>query len=239
MTSNNRGRNTIGGIIFLVLAAMALFGGFSIFDDLPLWRMALTVILLFWLGDGLRRRDWGSILFPIAIVAVIWINYFDFKVSAWSLIMAALFGTIGLGFIFGNSRKSMYEGAIEYNSEDGVDGPVGSATTDNAFTFSTSFASSVKYIKSDDFKHARINASFGESKIYFNDAIIQSGEATVDVDVKFGQIELYVPRDWFVTNNARVMFGDITEKNRSMTSGTPKINIIGNVAFGSVIVFYI
>ena len=242
MTSNNKGRNVLGGIVFLVLAVFALFGGFQIIDKELIWRLAVSVIMLFWLIDGLKRGDWGSILFPAAIMAIVWLKYFgdEMGISVWGILLAALFGTIGLGFIFGNNHRAHHEPRVEYKpGNDGAMNRTESTTTDNAFVFSTSFATSVKYIKSDNFTNARINCSFGEAKIYFDDAIIGAGDATVDVDAKFGTIELYVPRTWYVTNNAKVIFGDVTEKNRSMTTGSPKLNLIGNVAFGSVIVFYV
>lgn len=228
----NKGRNKIWGIIFIIVAGLILLRGFGIFADLFSWKIIVAALLISWLIDGLRRRDWGSILFPIAFLIVL---FGKSLIAPSAVIGAALFGTIGLGILFGNKEKKNDTDYIEYREVSDVEDTV----TDNTFTFSNSFESAVKYVKADNFERANINCSFGEVKVYFDDAQIHCDEAIINVNNKFGSVNLYVPKEWYVTNEAIAMFGGVEEKNRSITTGSPKVKIVGNVGFGNVTVSYI
>ena len=83
----------------------------------------------------------------------------------------------------------------EFESVDQVDG--------NVIQLSTSFGSSIKYVNSEDLEHVKLECSFGAMKVYFDNAIIQSGKAQLDMHVSFGGVELYVPRGWRVSNQLR------------------------------------
>jgi len=235
---NNNGKNKIWGLIFIILAAMILLRGFGIFATLFSWKIIVAAFLVMWLLDGLKRKDWGSILFPIAFLAVL---FGGDHIKAGSVIGAALFGTIGLGILLGKNKNNNHTDYIEYRQVDGdtPNRPSNQNVSDNTFTFSTSFNSGVKYVKADDFERANINCSFGEVKVYFDDAQIHCDEAIVSVDNKFGSVNLYFPKEWYVTNEAVAMFGGVEEKNRSITNGNPKVKIVGNIGFGNVTVTYI
>ena len=229
----NKGRNnTIWGIIFIIVAGLILLKGFGVLSNLFSWKIIIAALLISWLIDGIKRRDWGSILFPVAFLVVLFGKSF---IAPSAVVGAALFGTIGLGILFGNKGKKNDTDYVEYREvSDEVD-----TVTDNTFTFTNSFESSVKYVKADNFERANISCSFGEVKVYFDDAQIHCDEAIIKVNSSFGSINLYVPKEWYVTNEATAMFGGVEEKNRSITTGTPKAKIVGNVGFGNVTVTYI
>ena len=96
-----KGRNYIWGIIFLVAAFLMLIGKFDFFEDFGMWRVVVGALLVMWLIDGLKRREWGSILFPTAFLCIIFdeLPLFD-KITPWPVLWAALFGTLGLGMLF-------------------------------------------------------------------------------------------------------------------------------------------
>lgn len=231
----NKGRKTIWGIIFIVVGGLILLKGLGVLANLFSWKIIIAALLISWLLDGLKRRDFGSILLPIAFLVAL---FFNKVVSPVSVIGAAIFGAIGLSFIFGNKGNKNDTDYVEY-SADNEKSTSYESITDNTFTFSNSFESSVKYVKADNFERANINCSFGEVKVYFDDAQIHCSEAIIRVDNKFGSINLYVPKEWYVTNEANAMFGGVEERNRSVTTGSPRAKIIGNVGFGNVTVTYI
>lgn len=231
----SKGRKTIWGVIFIIVGGLILLKGLGILRDIFSWKIIIAALLVSWLLDGLKRKDWGSILLPIAFLIAL---FFNKIISPASVIGAAIFGVIGLNFIFGNKGKKNDADYIEY-STDSENSVTYESITDNTFTFSNSFESSVKYVKADNFERANINCSFGEVKVYFDDAQIHCDEAIIRVDNKFGSINLYVPKEWYVTNEASAMFGGVEERNRSVTNGTPKVKITGNVGFGNVAVTYI
>ena len=236
---NNKGREKIWGLVFIVVAALILLRGFGILGNIFSWKIIVAAFLVLWLIDGVKRRDWGSVLFPVAFLIILFAKK---VIPPMSVIGAAIFGTIGLGFLFGKKQKDNDSDYIEYRAiETESSGNKGNSetTSDNTFTFSTSFNSGVKYVKADNFERANINCSFGEVKVYFDDAQIHCDEAIVNVDNKFGSVNLYFPKEWYVTNEAIAMFGGVEEKNRSITNGTPKVKIVGNIGFGNITVTYI
>ncbi|MCR5800513.1 MAG: cell wall-active antibiotics response protein [Lachnospiraceae bacterium] len=231
-----KGRNYIWGIIFLVAAFLMLIGKFDFFEDFGMWRVVVGALIVMWLIDGLKRREWGSILFPTAFLCIIFdeLPLFD-KITPWPVLWAALFGTLGLGMLFGNKRNGHIGNYREIEDKQGTEDK---NQVDNEFRFSTAFSSGTKYVVADDFKKANVSCYFGDLKIYFDDTVIKEGEAVINVDVKFGSVSLYVPKGWYVTNSAVPIFGAVEEKNKSLTNGEPKVRIEGNVAFGDVSVTY-
>lgn len=225
----------LGGI-FLIVSRLNLLGDFSFLT------LFFTILLIAWLVRSLRYMEFGGILFSVAFLCILYDDFLHIeRLTPWPVLGAAAFGTIGLSIIF---KDKMHSFRGNSSSSSFVDRPnegarkPGEEVTDNQFTFSTTFSSSAKYVRSDDFSQARINCSFGEMKVYFDDAMIQNGDANIYLDVKFGGVELYLPKTWNVINHASATFGGIDEKNRSATNGTPTVILNGDVAFGGVTIIY-
>ena len=104
---------------------------------------------------------------------------------------------------------------------------------------STSFAGSIKYINSDDFTHANLKCSFGAMKVYFDNAVIQNGQAVVALDVSFAGVELFVPKEWRVDNMVDASLGGVEEKNRSISTGTPVLKLTGKCSFAGITIIYV
>lgn len=69
--------------------------------------------------------------------------------------------------------------------------------------------------------------------------MIQSGQAYININVKFGSTELFFPKTWNVINQATISLGDIKENNHNDSTGSPTIILSGQVAFGSVTITYV
>lgn len=242
----NKGKKLIWGFIFIAAAVLMLFNKFDIFDNFHPWKIVVALLLVLWVLDGIKQKEWGSILFPIAFLCIVFDDLPGMgKITPMPVIWAAILGSIGMKLITDNKNKDFNNSTdyIEYK-ETGMDGKNdgevvrAGGPTDNTFMFMNNFSSSVKYISSDDFLKAKVINKFGDTKIYFDDAIIRCEEAVVELNVRFGSVELYVPKEWYVTNAADAVFGGITEKNRSVTTGSPKLKLVGDVSFGNVTVIY-
>lgn len=240
-----KGRNYIWGALFLIAAVLMLFNKLDIFSGFHMWKLVLSLLLVLWLGDGVRKREWGSIFFPVAFLCIVFRDLPGLDaITPLPVIGAALLGTIGMSMITGSKKGDFKNNSdyIEYKESAYGDGARQATDensgVDNTFSFSTSFNSSVKYVSADDFVKANINCSFGEVKVYFDDAFIKCDEAIINLNVKFGSVNLYLPKDWYVENHAVAVFGGIEEKNRSITTGNPKVRLVGDVAFGDVSVTY-
>ena len=103
----------------------------------------------------------------------------------------------------------------------------------------TSFGEGIKYVNSENFESADLRCSFGELKVFFDNAVILNQQAVIQVDVAFGSAQLFIPRTWRVENSVRTAFGDVEERGRNESTGVPSVKLIGKVSFGSIDITYI
>ena len=148
----------------------------------------------------------------------------------------ALFGSIGLSLIFPQKQKENENGQSNTYSY--------SETTtqefNNVIDAYVSFNSSIKYINSQNFERGNFKSSFGSLKVYFDQAALNNNSATVNVNVSFGSISLFIPRTWNVQINAETSFGNIEEKGaRTPVVDAPVLYVMGEVSFGSLEIIYI
>ena len=104
---------------------------------------------------------------------------------------------------------------------------------------SNSFGSTTKYINCNNLECAVIDCSFGEIKVYFDNAVVQNQTVEICVHLSFASIELYIPREWNVVQKANVFAGSIDEKNCNSSDGIPLVELVGDVSFGAVTIIYV
>lgn len=102
----------------------------------------------------------------------------------------------------------------------------------NAFAF---WSSNERRIVSSDFRGGEVTAVMGGHDIDLRNARITDGPATLDLLVWMGGVDLFVPEDWQVTNQAVVVMGAIQDQTRSRPA-EPKGHLIlhGLVLMGAV-----
>ncbi len=221
------------GVFFILAGIFLIVSRLGYFTDVNIFSLFLTVFLVACMVKSVRHLNFAGILFPMALLCIVYAQPLGItEITPWPVLGAALFGSIGLSIIFHN--KHQYVHFKEENFSEVIDQQDG-----NSFKFETSFGSSIKYVNADDFVYANLDCSFGAMKVYFDNAIIQNGNATINLDISFAGVELFIPKSWNVVNKANVSFGAIEEKNRSQTSGSPIITLTGDVSFSGVTIYYI
>lgn len=145
---------------------------------------------------------------------------------------AALFASIGMSLLFKRNHHPVNrkDGGFVENAEN---------VYGNSIHMNTTLGGSTKYINTDEFERANVSCTFGAMKVYFDNATMKTGEATVDLDVSFAGVELYIPKTWDVKINARAAFGGIEQKNRPNPEPGPVLYLTGDVNFGGVTIVYI
>ena len=96
----------------------------------------------------------------------------------------------------------------------------------------------VRYLKSDRLEEVIINNTFGETNVYFDQVRIPK-ELNVIVTNKFGDVELYMPREWDVRVKAGSTFGSMDETGRKSTKKGPVVYVRGTNSFGDFTIRYI
>jgi predicted membrane protein len=186
--------------------------------------------------DSLINIRFPGIFFSLAFLAIIYAKPLGIQaVVPGGVLGAALLLSIGFSLIFRN-RKHHYhahkwDGETEFTYiEDEQDG--------SCINYKSSFAGAIKYVNSDSFTRANLKNSFGSLKVYFDNAIIDGDKAVIYVNDSFGEIELYFPRDWKVINNVNTSFADAKMKNRASGADTKTVEIVGDVSFGDLKIYF-
>ncbi len=227
------GEKIFWGLFFILGAVFILVGKMGYLEDVSIVKLFFTVILVACVIKSIRHLEFGGILFPLAILGILYDEMLGIEpLTPWPVLGAALLGTIGLEILFHGRRKKNHK--FDKAAETIID-----IEDESCITYTTTFGSGIKYVNTDDFKKMKLDCTFGEMKVYLDNAMIQQGEAVINVKLTFGDVELFVPKEWNVRNHMTAAFGDVTEKNRSQSQGTPVLYLSGSVTFGSVNITYI
>lgn len=229
------GEKLFWGMFFILGAVFILVGKMGYLKGISIFSLLLTILLAACLIKSVRHLQFAGMLFSLAFLAIIYDKPLGIEaLTPWSVLGAALLGSIGLEILFHGTKKRKKAMHMDMNAEKIID-----FEDENCISYSTTFGSGIKYVNSDDFKQMKLDCNFGEMKVYLDNALIQHGSAVVDVKVAFGEIQLFVPKEWQVVNHVSAVFGDVNEKNRAQSQGTPVLRLGGSVSFGSVVVTYI
>lgn len=106
-------------------------------------------------------------------------------------------------------------------------------------SFDTIFSSARRNINSV-FESAEINTVFGDSGIYFNEAVPYNGNATIETDAVFGSIKVYVPADWQLNVKTESVAGSVKVHGEPAVSEySPEVTLKGAAVFGSIDIYYV
>lgn len=113
-----------------------------------------------------------------------------------------------------------------------------STINDDHVNLDLSLGNSIRYVHSENFRSADLNVSMAGAKIYFDDADIKEGRATINVDVSLGSLELYLPQTWQLQENLSNSMGHISSTGTPTTAG-PGVILTGSVSLGELRIIYI
>lgn len=219
----------LGGV-FLVVSKLGFLGDISVVS------LLLTVLLAIVIVKSLFHLNFAGILFPLALIAIIYDKQLGItEATPWTVLLAALFGTIGLSLIF----KKRPDWCFNHHQFKGSEYETIDLEDENHVKLRTTFGGSVKYINSSNFKQADIECSFGGMEVYFDNAVIQEDSAIIRLDVSFGGVDIYVPKTWRIENRATASFGSVDIKNSNISQGAPVLTLVGSVSFGGVDIHYV
>ncbi len=226
------------GIFFILAAVYVVVSKLGILPDIGVFGILITVFLLWLVVQGIRHINFYEILFPIACICIIYDEPLQITaLTPWTVLGAALLGSIGLSMIFHGKRKKWrvkkYTGKCEWS------GAGSEPCSGEQIYFKNNFGSAIRYIESDNFQCARVENNFGTLSVYFDNAIVQCKTAYVNVDNNFGETNLYIPKEWQVQNHLSSAFGAINEIGASTGTGSTVFHINGTADFGVINLYYI
>ncbi|MBA2885410.1 LiaF transmembrane domain-containing protein [Clostridium beijerinckii] len=224
------------GILFILAGIFMVISKLGYFPDINAFSLILTVFLVVIIAKSIPNLNFSGILFPIAFICIIYARQLGITaITPWTVLMAALFGSIGLSMIFHKHVNWIHHNHVheDYKFEK-ID-----IEDEGNIIFRNSFGACIKYINTNEFEQADLNCSFGAMKVYFDNAVMSSENAIVRVNASFSGVELYIPRTWKVDNKTNVFLGSVDEKNRNNERSTNTLTLVGDVSFSGVEIIYI
>ena len=239
-----KNRNWFWGIFLLLAADFAVGSQFNAFSAINFWTVAATVLLAAIFIDSLVRLNFFGVLVPVALLYELYCRPLDWPfVSVWLLLLAAVLASWGLEILFGRHRH--WYGHCGHHHDWHGDGESFVSNTedidgDNPVA-RMSFGSSSKYLHSDRMRTAQLSVSFGRLDVYFDQVQLSPDGAEVFAECSFGEMNLFLPRAWQVTDNLRTSLGNVQDDMRRETPapGAPRLTLTGSASFGNIEIHYI
>lgn len=224
------------GCLFVLCAIALIIGKLGYFSDINAFSVTATILLVGIIIKSLFTINFVGILFPIAFICIIYDKQLGITaITPWTVLLAALLGSIGLSIIF-YKKSRLYNKYSKWDSKEEV---VIDIEDEGHIRFQTSFGESIKYINTDKFEKADLRCHFGAMKVYFDNALLHNGRGIVRLDASFAGIELYIPKTWTLDNKIGAHLSGVNEKNRSVGNTENILTLVGNLNLSGVEIIYI
>ena len=231
------------GIIFILATVYMLAGQFGVLPDASIVRIVFTILLAWTVIQGICKWNFYEIFIPLAILYAMYDEILGApEISLWPAIGTAVLCSIGFSLLFNGIGKKKKNVEIDIDMGDGqfaFGGDSSEQCHGEQIRVENNFGTAIRYINSDDFKGAELENKFGSLSVYFDNAIIQTGSASVNVDNNFGETKLYIPKEWKVVDNLPHAFGSVNMKGRCEGTSNCVLYLNGSTDFGTVTIYYI
>ena len=214
--------NIIGGILLILLAAFVVLNKVGMLPDIPWFRLIVSVFMAYLVIRSIPKLSFFGIIMPLCVIGCMFDAELGIEaVTPWTLLFAGLLLSGGLALIFKRKKHIEFEMKMDMNErtineEDG-----------RIIHLNNNFNSVSKYVNADAFSEAYIESNFGSCNVYFNNAVMASRHAKMDVENNFGQMNIYIPNTWRMELTRDVSFGSLKvhgEPNADMDA--PCVHII-------------
>lgn len=233
-------KNWFWGLFFIVAACLVIVNQLGYLTGFNIFTLIASVFLVAIIIQSATHLNFAGILFPFAILGIMFAEPLGIQnLVPWPILIAALFGTIGLSLIFSKSIKDMhchcnYEGSCNKEHFDEIiDSP-----DESTVSCKVNFGSAIKYVNTQNFQKGFFDCSFGAMKVYFDNAHIEEDQAEIYLDLSFGGVELYIPKNWDLVDNVSTSLAGIDYEGKPSTA-TKKVVLNGKISFGGVTIIYV
>ncbi len=241
---NRNFRSVITALLLILLAVSLILWKLNVFN-LPIafagvgaWGLIVSAFMIVAIIHGIMDLNFGSIFIPLAIIAIIFDDALGITaITPWIVMIAAFLLTVAFGMLFPkhghyphhhhNRRKERFSNNFSETYDEDENG---------YFMYSMRFGSTTKYIRSQNLQRADLSSSFGEMSVFFDGSVPQDNKVVIDCHVAFGEMDLFIPKEWKIINKVSVMLGDCQDRASAgdFTDNAPVCEITGNVSFGEL-----
>lgn len=238
------------GIFFIVCALFVVLNQMGIWTyKLGFWAAVGTVIFAISLLDGLINRRITESVFSIAFILMIFAEPLHItRLVPWTILLAAVLISIGLGIIFRNrfhtvayankkikNFRNKREAITDHIFSDTVSKEQGAHVVVDQTMSDTS-----RYIHSKELETIDMNAKMSDVNLYLDDAQAANETVTMNVNLTMTDLTIYLPLSWQVESNmaSTFMSGDF-EIDGTSNGGGPTLIIQGRSNMSDIKIEYV
>ena len=231
--------NVFWGVLLILAAAFIILGQLDVFGDVSGVTLFFGICLGIWFFSSILKLSWGGMLFSLAFEVILFDEFLGLEeLTPWPVLFAALLATIGMNTLIKKNRKKP-EKDIRFHRPAGQGNPEVVESDEATFNCSVSFGSVVKYVTNKELKHAKLDCSFGNLTIYFDNASLGDGSAIVQVDNCFGKTMLFIPKQWDTRVELERNLGKVSQEGTKKGNSDNILVVRGTTTFGEVVIKYI
>lgn len=215
------------GILLIVTATFVVMSYMGYIDAGNPIKIGFTVIFAGIMITSLIDLNFFGVFFPAALICIMFDDLWGIeKLTPWPVLGISILLTIGFSLIFKKKPK-------KHCHNDYSDNVVEDYADDAVVNCEATFNGVNKYIRSNCLRKVNVKCVFGGVELYLDNAILAPEGASIELDVAFGGVDIFVPKGWKVVNNVSATFGAVDESGRTASmEGAPTLYINGKVAFG-------
>lgn len=231
--------NVFWGMLLILAAAFVILGQLDVFGDVSGVTLFFGICLGIWFFSSMLKLSWGGMLFSLAFEVILFDEFLGLEeLTPWPVLFAALLATMGMNTLIKKKRRKP-EKDVRLHQPHQQGNPEVVESDDTTFKCGVSFGSVVKYVTNKELKNARLNCSFGNLTVYFDNASLGGGSAVVQVDNSFGKTAMFIPKQWDTRVEIERSLGKVTQEGVKTGDGENILVIRGTTAFGEVNIRYI
>ena len=235
-------KNYFWGVFLILAGAYLVVSQMGYLPSVGTFTLVFTILCLAAIVYSVLHISFGGILFPLAFIGIMYDEPLGITpITPWTILLAALLGTIGLNLLFANRRKSWKKiKGIKKERNEWKQAEKNAKEEDGEkLYFHSVFGGIIRYVTSTNFQQAVVDSKFSGMKLYFDNAQIPSGRAVITMNATFSGVELYVPKQWKVVNQLNSPFSGVTEKNKHAEDVTAELILEGENPFSGVTIYYV
>ena len=226
-------------ILFAILLIVQALGiTINVFNVIPLWKMFIMAMFLYWTIEQLIKRKFSLAIPPLVLLVMVFEDELAllFNVPGgdiapwWGFLLVAFLLMCGISLL---TKKMPF---IEIN----VNGKNKHDRKKDGFKLS---GASVIYIDCASEANKPLNESIendmGSYSVYFVNTEAYEGNGTLDIDNNLGLVTVYIPKNWIISNKIDNNLGSVQIPKPDEHENKKVLYLTGDNNLGKVLVEYV
>lgn len=213
-----RAGNIFCGVLIIAATILWMLSKLGYIGDAITGHIIVSILWIAWLIKGCIERKSFSIFMSLAFLAIVWNKELGIEaITPWPVMGAAIFLTIGVSFIFKDSKRKNWQHKYDNNTTDernteyGTSQPHESHVDGEHVYHMNRFSGAEKYIDSQNLKSVEIINKAGGMEVYLDNAKAAGDKVYMRIECIAGGMEIYIPKNWKVQNNIDCFVGVVEE----------------------------